>query len=112
VKHHPLRVGRGRGRHVYRTADLDQFRAAHEAAKHEPRPEPIATTLDPDLRVTLGYFAGVAGVARKTVTQARGYPGFPAADGDGRFRLGDLIDFWPTRPGKRGPGRQRRGQDA
>ena len=42
--------------------------------------------------------------------EARGYPGFPAADGDGRFRLGDLIDFWPTRPGKRGPGRQRRGK--
>jgi hypothetical protein len=96
---------RGRGRHVYRLADLEAIRNAHPEMRPENRSQPIETTLDPEVRVTLGFFAGVAGVARKTVTQARENPGFPKPGTDGKYRLGDLLDYWPTRPGKRGKAR-------
>ncbi len=102
------RDGRGRGRHVYRLADLEALRSAHPEMRPENRRRPIDTTLDHDLRVTLGFFAGIAGVARKTVTQARGYPGFPEPGTDGKYRLGDLLDYWPARPGKRGKARTSR----
>ena len=55
-----------------------------------------------------GYIATRLGVARKTVTQARDYPGFPAPGTDGKYRLGDLLEYWPARPGKRGKARERR----
>ena len=66
-------------------------------------PVPLAglgADVDLESRVTLGWFAdNVAGVARKTVTQCRHHPTFPAGAA-GRYRLGDLVDWWPTRPGR------------
>jgi len=58
-----------------------------------------------DERMTLGQIADrVLKVARKTITQYRdGDPDFPEPDGDGRYRLGDVVDFLNGRPGKRGP---------
>ncbi len=102
------RDARGRGRHVYRLADLEALRSGHPETRPEDRRQPVQTSLDHDLRITLGFFAGVAGVARKTVTQARDYPGFPQPGSDGKYRLGDLLQFWAARPGKRGKARASR----
>jgi hypothetical protein len=58
---------------------------------------------DRDQRMPLGQIADrVLQVARKTVTQYRDAPGFPEPDEDGRYRLGDVVDFLNDRPGKRG----------
>jgi len=57
-----------------------------------------------DERMTLGQIAGVLGVARKTVSQYKDDdPDFPAPDGDGRYRIGDVVDYLNGRPGRRGP---------
>lgn len=98
----PAPCGRlpGRGRHggglgelVYRAADLDEW-----------LPPPVLLDdagTSPDQRVTLGWFADhAAHVARKTVTQYRGTPGFPAPGADGRYRYADLAAWWCSRPGR------------
>lgn len=89
----------GRGRHggglgelVYSAADLQEWL---------PEPESLSGPASPNQRVTLGWFADQAAhVARKTVTQYRNKPGFPAAGPDGRYRYGDLASFWQSRPGR------------
>jgi hypothetical protein len=111
----PAPVGRtpGRGRHggglgelVYRSVDLDAFQP-------KPQPSPLDDVrIGPGQRVTLGWFADhAAKVARKTVTQYRGTPGFPAPGTDGRYRYGDLAAWWRSRPG-RGARRANRGEPA
>jgi hypothetical protein len=98
----PAPVGRapGRGRHggglgelVYRAADLDAF---------QPQPPPLDDAgIGPGQRITLGWFADhAAKVARKTVTQYRGTPGFPLPASDGRYWYGDLAAWWRSRPGR------------
>ena len=55
-----------------------------------------------DERMTLGFFADHVTPRRdrRTITQYREAPGFPQADDDGRYRLGDLLEFFNTgRPG-------------
>src|SRR5260370_10246840 len=98
----------GRGRHggglgelVYRSADLGAW---------VPRSSVLdCSGVSPDLRITLGWFADrAAKVARKTVTQYRDAPGFPAAGADGRYRYADLAGWWRARPGRGAP-RTRRG---
>ena len=95
------RHGGGRGRLVYLTHQIDAFFAANQPAggrDHRPMRPP---SLGQEARVTAGWFAtNVAGVARKTVTQYRDQPTFPRADDDGKYRLGDLMDWWPTRRGR------------
>lgn len=56
---------------------------------------------DLDQRVTLYRAAQILGVAEKTISQYRGDPAFPAADGQ-EYRLGNVVGFLNTgRPGKR-----------
>ena len=98
----PAPVGRtpGRGRHsggldelVYRAADLEAC-LPRSASLHD-------AGISPGQRVTLGWFADhAAQVARKTVTQYRGTPGFPAPGPDGRYRYGDPAAWWRSRPGR------------
>jgi len=66
------------------------------------RIDPSAARIDPDERITLGRFAGLIGKARGTVNQHRDRPGFPAPGENGLYRAGDLLDYWNTRPGRRG----------
>ena len=99
------RHGGGPGPRVYLRDQLDAFFAANQPGggrDHRPMRE---TSLPPDTRVTLSWFAkNIAGVANKTVTQYRdpdfGSPTFPRAGDDDRYRLGDLMAWWPTRPGR------------
>jgi hypothetical protein len=57
---------------------------------------------DLDERLALHQAAEEIGVARKTLAQYRGSPGFPVTGRDGKYRLGDVLDFLNTgRPGKR-----------
>ncbi len=101
----PARHGGGRRRKVYTVASLDAFRASQPDLQ-DHRPAEITTDRDRDERVTLHFFAvHVAGLDPKTVSQYQGNPGFPKAGKDGRYRLGDLLGFFNSRPGKRGPTR-------
>ena len=99
------RNGGGRGELVFDTAALDAFRATQPDLWGRRTTPLLVTGHDEDERMTLGYFAGnVAGVHPETVTQYRAQDGFPAAGDDGKYRLGDLVEFWNHgRPGKRGP---------
>jgi len=74
-----------------------------------PRVEPPVLRIDSDDRITLGRFASLIGKARNTVAQYRDQPGFPSADEEGSYRAGDLLDYWNSRPGRRGPARKPRG---
>jgi len=102
----PPPVGRapGRGRHggglgelVYRAADLDKW-----LDEWRPKPAQLRDAgTSPNQRVTLGWFAdNAAQVARKTITQYRGTPEFPAPGADGRYRYADLATWWRSRPGR------------
>jgi hypothetical protein len=86
---------------VYLRDQLDAFFAGNQPGggrDHRPMRE---TPLSDDARVTLSWFAkNVADVANKTVTQHRDKPTFPRAGEDGKYRLGDLMAWWPTRPGR------------
>jgi hypothetical protein len=98
----PAPVGRtpGRGRHGGGLGELVYQAVALEAFQPQPRPLDDAR-ISSTQRVTLGWFADhAAKVARKTVTQYRGAPGFPVPGPDGRYRYGDLADWWRSRPGR------------
>jgi hypothetical protein len=99
------RNGGGRGELVWKIAALDAFRASQHDLWGRRTTQLLVTSRNMDERMTLGYFAdNVAEVHRKTITQYRGQSGFPAAGDDGKYRLGDLVDWWNHgRPGKRGP---------
>lgn len=156
------RNGGGRPALVYAGAELDSWRERHEETQPEGHSAAVTTDLDPGTLVTLGRFAEIANLDRKTVTQYRGTPGWPAqVTGEAYrlrgllsfwsvaseldpgtlmtlkrfagevaqlplgeiercrglrgfpkpvrevYRLGDLLAFWPSRPGKRGPSRTR-----
>jgi len=101
------RDGGGPGERYYDEAVLDQWLAAQSDLKPPPRIEPSALQIDPDDRITLGRFASLIGKARNTVAQYRDQPGFPAVDAEGTYRAADLIDYWNSRPGHRGPARRR-----
>lgn len=99
------RHGGGRGEHLYDEAALDGWRSAQSDLDPPERIELSALGISADERVTLGRFAGLIGKDRKTVTQHRDRPGFPAAGEGGKYRAGDLLAYWNARPGRRGKGK-------
>jgi hypothetical protein len=100
------RNGGGRGELLFYQAELDAWIAAHPDSATPERVDPAATQIDPSERITLGRFAALIGKARKTVTQHRDRAGFPEADADALYRPGDLLDYWNSRSGRRGPTRR------
>lgn len=95
------------------------LRGSDEARKHlfrllrwvANRPEPPAPSdapvVDADSRITLEWFADhVINVDRQEVTRYRGTRGFPEPGTDGKYRVGDLIQFWLRRSS--GPRRKQR----
>jgi hypothetical protein len=99
------RNGGGRGELLFDQAELDAWLAAQPDLAAPERIDPGAIRIDPQARITLGRFAALIGKDRKTVTQHRDRPGFPEVDADGAYRAGDLLDYWNSRPGRRGPSR-------
>ena len=103
------RNGGGRRPKVYREAALAAFRASQPDLQGQGGRKMTVTGVGPDERVTLGFFAdhaeweGGGRPSRRTVTQYQGRPGFPGAGPDRRYRSGDLIAFFNSRPDKRGP---------
>jgi hypothetical protein len=100
------RHGGGRGEFYYDVAALEQWLAGQLDLHPPERIVPSALRIDPDERITLGRFAGLIGRARNTVAQYRDRPGFPQPDVSDRYRAGDLIEFWNSRPGRRGKARR------
>ncbi|MGH3157034.1 MAG: hypothetical protein ACRDNF_10715 [Streptosporangiaceae bacterium] len=99
------RHGGGQGELLFDEAHLDAWLAAQPDLQPPERIDPAALRAAPDERVTLGRFAGVIGKDRKTVTQHRDRPGFPDPGPDGKYSLADLLRYWNTRTGRRGPAR-------
>jgi hypothetical protein len=99
------RHGGGQGELLFDEKHLDAWLAAQPDLQPPERID--AATLDTvaQERVTLGRFAAVIGKDRKTVTQHRDRPGFPAPGDDGKYSLADLLRYWNTRTGRRGPAR-------
>ena len=95
------RRGGGRGQLLFDEAALDAWLAAQAHLAPPERIDLTALRADPDDRVTLSRFAAMIGKDRKTVTQHRSRPGFPDGDPDGRYRVGDLLQYWNERPGRR-----------
>ena len=91
----------------YDEADLNQWLAGQPDLSLSGRIDPAALRIDPDERITLGRFAALIGKARNTVAQYRDRPDFPQPGADGRYRAGELLGYWNSRPGRRGPGRRR-----
>jgi hypothetical protein len=86
---------------LFDEAALDAWLAAQAHLAPPERIDLTALRADPDDRVTLSRFAAMIGKDRKTVTQHRSRPGFPDGDPDGRYRVGDLLQYWNERPGRR-----------
>jgi len=112
------RNGGGRRRKVYEEARLDAFRASQPDLA-ERKVARIVTSLDPDEQVTLGFFAdhmiweSGGRPDRNTVAQYRGHPGFPEGRRNPRsrvtrYRTGDLVAYFNSRPGKSVPGKRPR----
>lgn len=95
----PVEQRRGRRELLFDEAALDKWLAARPELAP---PERVGSLpVDPDERMTLGRFASLIGKANKTVTQHRGRVGFPESSGDGKYRVGDLLEYWNTRDGRR-----------
>jgi hypothetical protein len=101
------RNGGGPGERCYDEAAMDRWLGTQSDLKPPPRIELSAFRIDPEERITLGRFAALIGKARNTVAQYRDQPGFPQPGADGGYRAGDLLDYWNSRPGRRGPARRR-----
>jgi hypothetical protein len=97
------RHGGGQGELLFDEKRLDTWLAAQPDLQPPERIDPTAVRAAPDERVTLGGFAGVIGKDRKTVTQHRDRPGFPTPGPDRKYSLTDLLRYWNTRTGRRGP---------
>jgi hypothetical protein len=95
----PAEHRRGRHELVFDEAALDAWLASRPELA--PPTRVMDLQVDPDERITLGRFATLIGRANKTVTQHRGRPNFPQAGVDGLYRVGDLIQYWNTRLGRR-----------
>jgi hypothetical protein len=94
------RHGGGRGELLFDGAALDAWLAAHPDLAPPERTD--SAGIDLEERITLSRFAALIGKARMTVAQHRGRSGFPAASEDGRYRAGDLFEYWNSRTGRRG----------
>jgi hypothetical protein len=99
------RHGGGQGELLFDEKRLDTWLAAQPDLQPPERIDPTTLRAAPDERVTLGGFAAVIGKDRKTVTQHRDRPGFPAPGPDRKYSLADLLRYWNTRTGRRGPAR-------
>lgn len=97
------RHGGGRGELLFDQAALDAWLVGQPDLHPPVRIDPAALRIDSGERITLGRFAALIGKDRKTITQHRGRPGFPQPDPDGAYRAGELIEYWNTRTGRRGP---------
>jgi hypothetical protein len=97
------RHGGGRGELLFSETALDSWFAAQPDLLPPGRVDPSVFPVGGDERITLGRFASLIGKARATVTQHRGRPGFPVPDAEGRYRAGDLLDYWNARTGRRRP---------
>ncbi len=101
------RHGGGRGELLFEEAALNAWLAAQDDLHPPERVDPSGLEVGENDRVTLGRFAALIGKDRKTVTQHRDRPGFPAPSADGTYRLGDLVRYWNARTGRRGPARKK-----
>jgi hypothetical protein len=97
----PAEQRRGRRELLFDEAALDAWLAARPELAPPERVDSFPVGLDE--RMTLGRFASLIGRANKTVTQHRRRSGFPDSGEDGRYRAGDLLDYWNKRPGRREP---------
>lgn len=88
----------GSGTHVYDVKSLEQFRVANADLWGRRQMTRVTTGQDVDLRITPAEFAAMAGVDPQDLDPYRPLPAFPETGQDGRYRLGDLIVFWNTRP--------------
>ena len=95
------RRGGGLGELLFDENALDTWLATQPELAPPDRIDAAALRIDLESRITLGGFAALIGKDRKTVTQHRDRPGFPSPDVEGRFRTGDLVSYWNTRPGRR-----------
>jgi hypothetical protein len=93
--------GGGRGELLFDETALDTWLASQAGLAPPERIDAQALRIDLESRITLSHFAELISKDRKTVTQHRDRPGFPAPDEAGRFRAGDLVSYWNTRPGRR-----------
>jgi hypothetical protein len=97
------RNGGGRGELLFDQAALDAWLAAQPDLAPPERIDPAALRITPGARITLGRFAALIGKDRKTITQHRGRLGFPEPDADGTYLASELLAYWNTRTGRRGP---------
>lgn len=98
------RHGGGTGEQLWEESALDGWLAAQPDLHPPERIALSALDIGADDRISLGRFADLVGKARKTVTQHRDRPGFPKPGADGRYCAGDLVSYWNSRTGRRGPG--------
>jgi hypothetical protein len=95
------RHGGGRRELLFEEAILDAWLAAQSDLAPPERIDPDAFGVAAEERITLNRFATLIGKAAKTITQHRGRPGFPDTGTDGRYRAGDLLEYWNSRTGRR-----------
>jgi hypothetical protein len=95
----PAEQRRGRRELLFDEAALDAWLAARPELA--PPERVVVFPVDLDERITLGRFASLIGKANKTVTQHRDRTGFPNSGEDGKYRAGDLLDYWNKRVGRR-----------
>jgi hypothetical protein len=100
------RHGGGLGEQYFNEAALDEWLARRPDLAPPERIDPSAARIDLGERIALGKFAGLIGKARGTVNQHRDRPGFPPPGEDGLYGAGDLLEYWNTRPGRRGKARK------
>jgi hypothetical protein len=84
---------RGGRTHAWQPGELEAF-----YRRNRPLLEPAR--LSQEVRVSLAGFSLLADVEASAVQACNGANGFPAADGDGRYRLGDLRAYWQERVGQ------------
>lgn len=96
-----VRRQRGRRELVYEIKGLDAFRATQADLWGRRVMARVTTDRDLDERITPGEFAGqLAGVSGEVMALylELDSDGFPGAGPDGKYRLGDLVAYWNTRP--------------
>jgi hypothetical protein len=86
---------------LFDEAALDAWLVAQPDLAPPERIDLAAFGISAEERITLNRFATLIGKAAKTVTQHRGRLGFPDAGSDGRYRAGELLEYWNSRTGRR-----------
>lgn len=91
---------------------LGELAAWHNGRSSAAGPRLAVTELGELALVTLGAFARIVGLDRKTITQYRGTPGFPEPVDGKLYRLGEMARWIAARPGRPPRPGQRRGTAA